>query len=1120
MIVRFFCISIFFYVFSIACTSQKGDKSSPADSTSVKSKINNIRFTKLSPSDTGVSFSNQVRDSLQFNVLNYAFMYNGGGVAIGDINNDGLSDLFFTGNMVSSRLYLNKGDMQFEDITESAGVSTKGWITGTSMVDINGDGLLDIYLSVAGRESDPSQERANLLFVNNGDNSFTEKAKEYNIADTSFTTHAVFLDYNRDGLLDLYLLNHSPGSFSRDMGRSGGSKTLSTSFDILYKNNGNGTFSDVSRRAGILQKTGYGLGVAVADINRDGWPDIYISNDIAPDDVLYVNNKDGTFTDKSHGYLKHTSYAGMGVDIADFNNDEWPDILQVDMMPPDYQERKLMSYGVDFKQYNSKIRRGYNYSYTKNTLQMSNGVDQEGNILFSEVGRMAGVAFTGWSWAPLFGDYDNNGYKDILVTNGYPTAVNDFDYLVEQVQAPSATAEEEYQRVKNTRKLKLRNYLFGNDGGITFEDVSENWGFKDSTYSYGAAHGDLDNDGDLDIVISNLNATASIYQNNASELAGTHYLSLQLNGPQNNRQGIGATVVVNTGGNNQHKYVSPYRGYQSSVEPRIHFGLGAAKQVDSIEVFWPDGQYQLLTNVETNKQVTIDYKNAENNGKQLNPGRDNHKIFRDVTDNVGLRHQHQENTFNDYDIQPLLHRQLSRMGPKMAVGDVTGDGLEDVYIGGASGYPGTLYVQNNSGRFEAQNQNQPWLNDAYSEDMGAVIFDANGDGKQDIYVASGGYEFSPAEEAIQDRLYLNRGNGQFYKSESTLPQMLTSSSMVSAGDFNDDGQIDLFVCGRLTPLKYPDGARSYILQNEGGRFRDVTQQIAPELAQPSLRTDAEWIDFNGDGQLDLVTTGIWSRVQFYENGNGRFKEVTESVVEFPKRGWWYTLEKGDFNNDGVPDLVAGNMGLNHTFTTSEEQKLGLWANDFDNNYTRDLVYTVEENGAYYPFFGKAKLGWAIPPIDKKYPTYRSFSEVPMKDIFEDEALAEAKKYQVDTFASTLFLSGDDGKYRMQELPEEAQISPVKGMVVHDVDKDGLQDIVIAGNMFRIHPDISRADAGNGLWLKGAGNGTFNTVSPFQSGFVAPGDVKDLKLVNIPGGGTAVLLANNNTFVKVFSIIKE
>lgn len=1112
MISRLVFLTIFIGYIFLACT-QKREKSSSGE------KEKSPLFNKLSPEKSGITFSNTIKDSFDFNVLKYPFIYNGGGVAIGDINNDGLSDIFFTGNMVTSRLYMNKGNMQFEDITDFAGVKTDRWITGVSMVDINNDDFLDIYLSVVSTEEAPTEERKNLLFINNGDTTFTESANKYNIADTSFTTHAAFLDYNKDGLLDLFLLNHSPGSFSYIISRTVSQqasrpRAFSTSHDRLYKNNGDGTFTDVSVEAGILKKTGYGLGVAVEDVNRDGWPDIYVSNDISPDDVLYINNRDGTFIDRSRDYLKHTSYAGMGIDIADFNNDGWPDIIQLDMMPPDYQERKLMSYGFDYEQFVHKISQGFNYSYTQNTLQMSNGLDNSDNIVYSEVGRMAGVAYTDWSWAALFGDYDNNGYKDILITNGYPKAENDYDYIIDSAQ--TASPEDQYQLLKSLKSLKLTNYFFKNEGNIKFRDVSEEWGFNKSTYSYGAAHADLDNDGDLDIVINNLNATASILQNNARKFLDNHYVTIQLKGPELNRSGIGTKVVLTANEESQYSYQSPYRGYQSSVGTKIHFGLGEKTHIDSLEIFWPDGRYQLLTNLAVDQQLTINYDEAVASKDQSNSIIAKNKRFTEVSKEIGLRHEHKENIFNDYRIQPLLNRQFSKMGPKIAVGDVTGNSLDDVYIGGASGYPGTLYLQQEDGKFEEFNQNQPWLIDHSSEDMGAVFFDANGDDRPDLYVASGGYEFSPAEDALLDRLYINAGDGKFYKDKLALPRMYTSSSVVVPGDFDGDGDVDLFVGGRLVPLKYPYKAKSYILQNDKGVFRDVTADIAPELVKPGLITDALWLDFDGDKQLDLVTTGEWDPVHFYKNKDGKLQQVTASVVEETQRGWWYSLEKGDFNNDGSSDIVAGNLGLNYTFATSDNKIFGVFANDFNDDMTVDIIYSIEEDGMYYPFFGKGKLGKALDFVNERYPTFASLAGVTMNKIFKSRNLDKSLHYKVDSFASTFFLNNGNGTFSVQELPEQAQISSVNEIVAHDVDHDGNLDLILAGNIFAIHPDTPKLDAGNGLWMKGDGSGRFHPISPFKSGFIAPGDVKDLKLITTPSG-KAVLVANNNGYLQVFRI---
>lgn len=1081
-------------------------------------------FTKIPAAHTGITFTNKLSDSPEFNNLLYPFMYNGAGVAIGDIDNNGLPDIFLAGNMVKSRLYLNQGDMKFEDITEKAGITTDKWITGVSMIDINNDGYTDIYLSAVSPENAPSHERANMLFINNGDNTFSERAVEYNIADTSHTVQAVFFDYNKNGLLDLYLLNHSPGSFSRDMADSQQEREVmntSTSYDRLYRNNGDGTYTDVSREAGILEVTGYGLGVVIADLNNNGWPDIYVSNDIYPNDVLYINNQDGTFTNKAAEYLKHTSHAGMGIDIADFNNDGWKDILQVDMIPLNYHKRKEMSYGVGYEEFRSRVNKGFIHSYTQNTLQMNNGLDDSGNLVFSEIARMSGVAYTDWSWASLFGDYNNSGDKDILVTNGYPKAVHNYDYLIDIYQLGQTSAggqnwNERYQLFQDLPEIKIPNYLFENKGGITFENVSEQWGFTDAAYSYGAAYADLNNNGSLDLVINNLDATATVYQNNSADLYEHHYLKVELIGPENNKQGIGSEIVLSTKGGKQYLHQFPYRGYLSTVDPRPHFGLGEVDSVDSLEVFWPDGSYELITNLPSNQQISVNHSNATD--KEVYPvdTKTDDRVLKEISLDIGLDVEHRQNRYNDFDIQPLLHRQLSMMGPKMAVGDVNGNGLEDLFIGGAADYPAALYFQNEAGNFEKSSQSQPWVADQGFEDREAIFFDANGNGHLDLYVTSGGYMLSPVEDALLDRLYLNRGDGRFIRDVNAIPRMFTSSSVVVPGDFNGNGQMDLFVGGRLAPLKYPYGTRSYILENNNGRFRDVTAEVAPELVEPGMITDAKWVDFDEDGKLDLVTTGEWLPVQFYKNEGNKFREVTDEIVDKPQRGWWYSLNYGDFTGDGSFDIVAGNLGLNDTFSTSEENKFGVFAADFDNNMTVDLVYTVEENEVQYPFFGRAKFDRAMRSVSEKFSDFKSFSEASLPEIFNPDLINDALHYQVDTFASSIFINNGKGEFTVKELPEEAQISPVKEIVIHDVDEDGKLDMILGGNIYEIHPDVARSDAGNGLFLKGDGKGEFLPVPSIQSGLYANKNVKDLKLMDTPNGKILVV-ANNGDLLQVFSI---
>ena len=1102
-------ISVFFLVFILA--GCKADK-----------RVEPL-FQKLSPEQTGIDFSNTITSGREMNIQNHPFIYNGGGVAVGDVSGNGLPDIYLTGNQVSSRLYLNNGNMQFEDVTESAGVSTNVWASGASMVDINSNGLLDIYVSVSGLSTTPAEERANLLFINNGDGTFTESAAAYNLDDTSFTTHAAFLDYNRNGYLDVFLLNNSEFDFNRrGMFLEDPTREVSPiSFDKLYKNNGDGTFTDVSREAGLLQEIGYGLGVAVADINRNGWPDIYISNDLDPNDVLYINNGDGTFTDRSADWLKRTSLSGMGVDIADFNNDGWPDIIQTDMMPEDINDRKRMSGSVTYEQQREMIRRGSQYQYALNSLQLSNGIHPSGDLVFSEIGRQAGVAYTDWTWANVFADFNNNGLKDILITNGFPKAVYDFDYKIREFailrDTRGADSDQLYQLVQDLHIIKITNHLFKNDGEIGFIDKSREWGFLEEGYSYGAAYADLNNNGRLDLVINNINAPASIYENLELRDEPANYLQVQLAGESPNTMGIGSEVILTAAGKKQFLYQSPYRGYASSVDPRLHFGLGEFAVIDSLEIFWPDGRYQLLTNLESNQTVILEQNSSTEFREKLSEDIHQHQLFQRVDDDQAIPWSHQVNeSFIDFNIQPQIPYKHSQLGPAMAAGDVTGNGLDDLFLGGDADIPGILILQQDDGQFIEAPDQTAWEADAGYKDTGALFFDANGNGLLDLYVASGGYEVPSRSPLHQDRLYINMGDGTFERAENALPEMLSSTKTIAAGDFTGNGLPDLFVGGRLMPFNYPMPPRSYLLRNDGSTFTDITRETAPELLESGMITDAMWVDFNDDGRMDLVTTGVWQSIQFYENHGNRLRNVTSQTGLPPMRGWWYSLAAGDFNNNGHVDFIAGNLGLNNTFTTSPKEPFGVYADDFNNDGRTNIFFTKRIDGKDFPFFGLAKYGLQHQHFMRRFQSFEAFAKVDMEELLGTDALQGALRYQADTFASTLIQNNGDGTFSSFDLPDKAQISPVQTILVHDVDGDGNQDIILAGNIFEKDPEIPRADAGNGLWLKGDGNGNFTPVSPFNSGFLAPGDVKDLKLLKSPHG-FYIVVGNNNDLLEKFSI---
>ena len=1089
-------------------------------------------FIEMKPSETGVYFENTITASDSVNAQTDSFIYNGAGVAIGDINNNGLPDIFFSGNMVSSKLYLNLGDFKFEDITESAGITTSQWITGASMVDINNNGYLDIYLSVSGPEWTAPEERANKLFLNNGDNTFREAASEFNIDDKGFTTHAVFLDYNKNGYLDLFLLGNSPGEFGRgDSGRMsfGARNPNPNGFDQLYRNNGDGTFTNVSEEAGILRRLGYGLGVVVTDINNNGWPDIYVSNDITPNDIFYVNNGDGTFTDRAGDWIRHSSFAGMGMDIADITNNGWPDILQTDMDPKELSIRKRVSGSTTIESREDLQRRGYFPHYNHNVLQYNQGINDDGDLIFSQISRMAGVSRTDWSWAVIFGDYNNNGLKDLLVTNGYPKAVNDFDYFrlmnsARRLPNREMVQEREFEILDQIYSFKVSNYIFQNNGDLTFKNVTEDWGLYFEGFSYGAARADLNNNGRLDLVINNINSPAKIYRNAGPELDSenefsdkNNFLQIILNGEVPNRRGIGSKIYLYAGGVQQYLYHNPYRGYMSTMDDRAHFGIGHHSTIDSLKIIWPDDRIEIIYDLEPNQFITLTQSNSTQTKFQLFPSIDrDRRPFLKMDASSILDYVHRDN-FNmfDYSLQPLMPYLISKQGPVIAVSDVNGNGLDDIFIGGERNIPGSLYLQQPNGSF-IEADIVAFSEDSGHTDWGAHFFDFNDNGYPDLYVASGSYQSAPHSDTLQDRLYLNQGDGQFIRSKNVMPEINTPTSAIVSGDFTGNGHIDLFVGGRISPGNYPLPVRSYLLENRGETFVDITADWLPDLLEPGgMITDALSFDFTGNGLSDLITAGEWMELHLYENNGAGFNKVNDQQNLPPLTGWWFSLQAGDFNGNGLTDFAAGNLGLNYSYKTDELGKFGVYAADFSENGVTDIILTEEVDGRDYPYYGLALLGREMIPIATAYESFESFSKVSIDQIFGTERVNRATQLKADTFASAWFENNGDGTFTYHKMPNHAQMSAIHTMQSIDITGNGCDDLIIAGNILHTEPNTAPLDAGSGLLMRCSLSGEFNPLSVMESGLFTPGDVRNLSIIK--GIDTVLLIGNNSNQIEIFKI---
>lgn len=1111
-------------------------------------------FKLLSPDQTGVDFDNKITNTDQLNITNYVYLYNGGGVAIGDFNRDGKPDLYFTGNMVPNKLYLNEGHFHFRDVTAEARAEGEGkWCTGVSVVDINNDGWPDIYVCVS--EADNANMRKNILYVNqgldkNGVPLFKDEAAEYGLDDTTFSTQAAFFDYNKDGLLDMYLtVDKMEGDRTPNVYRKPINDGSSETNDRLYEGTWSDSlhhlvFKDVTLKAGIL-KEGFGLGVNICDINRDGWPDIYVTDDFLSNDLLWINNHDGTFTDRAAEYFKHTSATAMGNDIEDINNDGLEDVVALDMLPANNWRKKMLSNSNNYQSYLNNDKYGYMYQYNRNTIQLNQGYrvlgeDSVGDPAFSEISFLAGVAATDWSWTPMVADFDNDGYRDIVITNGYPKDVMDHDFIAFQSMASAVAPLSEI--LANIPEVRIPKYGFHNNGNLTFSDDSKAWGLDVRGFSNGAAYADLDGDGVLDLVVNNINGPAYIFHNTLNDDPSKphpHWLQVRFKGSHYNDMGLGTWVEIYYDHGKKQVYDNtPYRGYLSSIENMAHFGLGAVSLLDSMRVIWPNDSMQVIDRVKTDQNLTVDIANATIPYSYATSVIAPH-LFTDVTDALGVHYIQQEIDYVDFNLEKLLPHKLSQYGPGLAVGDVDGNGTDDIFIGGSLKYKGKFLLQGTDGKFTEKDLLPGKDGDSkMQEDEGVLLFDANGDGKPDLYIVSGSVENPPGSPNYCDRFYVNDGHGNFIEDSMALPKCYTSGSCVKAADYDRDGRLDLFVGGRVDPWKYPVPVSSRILRNDSKdghvKFTDVTDQVAPCLHNIGMVTDAIWTDFNNDGWPDLILCGEWMPVTFLENDHGkRFINVTDSTGIANQVGWWNSIAGGDFNNDGKTDYIVGNLGLNTLYRGTDKEPLGIYAGNFTGGGNNDNMASIGEENydaipteyfpdssgvrREYPVFGRDDMIKQMINLRRKFPDYHSFAVATIQDILSPEEMKHALIYKANNLQSCYIQNMGNGKFRMTPLPINAQFAPIYGIVVDDMDGDGNLDVICNGNDYGTEVFTGRYDALNGLLLKGDGKGGFIPESIRQSGIYIPGDGKSLVKLLGAGGSYLVAAGQNQGPLKIFRL---